>query len=207
VGHVQTATATTPRHLYAPATHYLDYSTGSTSQPAAMVQLRAALVFVACAVVAADAIPEVAERRLQTFFNLRLYWEQGYRWQESPSEKFWCLKCQNSGCTRGSGVKIARCSKDDWRQHFFFDDGRIRTRRNLDVCLERSGRSIVLKGCDSSDDQVWASLRKDKPFRLQIPGNDDKCATQHHHPKDGEKVFMASCKLASNSQTDKWIVY
>jgi hypothetical protein len=174
-----------------------------------MVQLRAALVFVACAVVAADerAIPEDAERRLLTFFNLRLYWEQGYKWQESPSEKFWCLKCQNSGCTRGSGVKIARCSKDDWRQHFFFDDGRIRTRRNLDVCLERSGRSIVLKGCDSSDDQVWASLRKDKPFRLQIPGNDDKCATQHHHPKDGEKVFMASCKLASNSQTDKWTVY
>jgi hypothetical protein len=147
-------------------------------------------------------------RRLpSSYFNVRLYWKDGYRWQGSTSEKFWCMKCQSSGCDRGSGVKISKCDRDDRRQHFFFDDGRIRTRRNLDVCLERSGRSIIFKGCDGSNDQVWDTLRKDEPFMLQIPGNDSKCASQHHHPKDGEVLYMASCKLASDNDTGRWIVY
>lgn len=30
-------------------------------------------------------------------FKLRLYWEKGYKWQEDPSEKFWCVECAN--CT------------------------------------------------------------------------------------------------------------
>ena len=150
---------------------------------------------------------DVRRRLPGSYFNVRLYWKEGYRWQGSTSEKFWCMKCQSSGCNKGSGVKISKCDRDDWRQHFFFDDGRIRTRRNLDVCLERSGRSIIFKGCNGSNDQVWDSLRKDEPFRLQIPGSDSKCASQHHHPKDGEKLYMASCKLASDNDTGKWVVY
>ncbi|KAL3780786.1 hypothetical protein ACHAW5_004899 [Stephanodiscus triporus] len=175
-----------------------------------MVQLRVALVFLACTAVEAvkHVVPKDAQRELfGDYFNVRLYWKQGYKWQGSSSEKFWCMKCQNNSCTDGSGVKIARCRRNDWLQHFFFDDGRIRSRRNLDVCLERSGRSIVLRGCNSSDDQVWANLCKDGPFKLQIPGNDEKCASQHHHPRDGEKVYMRSCKLAIDSHTDQWVVY
>ncbi len=110
-------------------------------------------------------------------------------------------------CSKGSGIKIARCKKDDWRQHFFFDDGRIRSRRNKDVCLERDGRSIHLQNCNKSRDQIWGSLRKDEPFQLRIPGNSAKCASQHHHPKDGEKVYMTSCKKSVGNRTDKWIVY
>mmetsp|Transcript_524 Transcript_524/g.1043 ORF Transcript_524/g.1043 Transcript_524/m.1043 type:complete len:187 (+) Transcript_524:35-595(+) len=184
-------------------------SKGSTHR--LVVQLLFGSVLIACKAVDTDdsskSNPKEARRELNTYFNMRLFWKSGYRWQESSSEKKWCMKCKSSKCPKGSGIKIARCSRDDWRQNFFFDDGRIRSRRNKNVCLERQGRSIVLDNCNSSSDQIWDTLRKDEPFQLRIPGNDDKCASQHHHPRDGEKVYMTSCKRSRDSQSDKWIVY
>jgi hypothetical protein len=45
------------------------------------------------------------------------------------------------------------------------------------------------------------------PFELQMPGNTEKCATQHHHPKDDEEVYMEDCKLAEKTDTSYWVVY
>lgn len=184
-----------------------------------MARLHIALVLIAAACTATAAATEdkssrpkrviknAQQRNLITYFNMRLYWKQGYQWQESSSEKKWCMKCRSNRCSKGTGIKVARCNRDDWRQNFFFDDGRIRSRRNKDVCLERQGRSIVLDNCNSSQDQVWATLRKDEPFQLRIPGNMDKCVSQHHHPRQDEKIYMTSCKRSTQSQTDKWVVY
>lgn len=61
--------------------------------------------------------------------------------------------------------------------------------------------------CSSNKDQKWRGLRKDMPFELQIPGNTEKCASQHHHPKDKEEIYMESCKLAEKADTEKWVVY
>lgn len=153
--------------------------------------------------------PNHAQRKLITYFNMKLYWKSGYKWQESTSEKKWCMKCASNKCPKGSSIKIARCNRGDWRQNFFFDDGRIRSRRNKDVCIERQrkSRSIALDNCNSSFDQKWALLRKDEPFQLRIPGEASKCASQHHHPKDGEKIYMTSCKKSVDSHSDKWVVY
>lgn len=118
------------------------------------------------------------------------------------------MKCRSNLCSRGSGIKIDRCDRSDQRQHFFFDSGRVRSRKNKSVCLTRRGRSIRFDSCGSSNpDQVWSTLTKDGPFELSPPGNDAKCASQHHHPREDEKVYMTSCKLSRESQTDKWIVY
>lgn len=182
---------------------------------AILAQLHVALlVVIACAVTVAADNERIKHRQTKKerklageYFNLRMYWKQGYRWQESTSEKFWCMKCRNSGCTVKSGIKIAKCDKDDWRQHFFFDDGRVRSRRNKAVCLERSGRTILLNNCKSSTDQVWDTLNKQIPFQLTPPGDDEKCATQHHEPRADEIIYMAACKLAISTDTDKWIVY
>jgi hypothetical protein len=176
-----------------------------------MRHLHVALLLLAFTVLAAEEqseqTPTTTHRELESYFNLKIYWQQGYRWQGSTKEQKWCMKCRSDNCSDGTGIKIARCDKDDPRQQFYFDDRRIRSRKNNDMCLKRYGRYIAMDGCDNSSDQVWSNLRTDAPFELQIPGNGSKCASQHHHPKDGEKVYMNSCKLAQRSTTDKWIVF
>ena len=176
-------------------------------------RLRVAIVVLACQ--AAAAVDEVSNPKpregkrelLGSYFNMRLFWKEGYRWQENPAERKWCMKCQNNRCSRGTGIKIAKCNRDDWRQHFFFSEGRIRSRRNKDVCLKRDGRSIVLSNCSNSQNQKWDTLRKDREFQLRPPGNSEKCASQHHEPKEGEKVYMTSCKRSRSCRTDKWNIY
>jgi hypothetical protein len=37
-------------------------------------------------------------------FRLRLYWEEGYNWQESSGEKFWCMECDGS-CEDGDKMR------------------------------------------------------------------------------------------------------
>ena len=146
-------------------------------------------------------------RELGTYFNIKMYWKSGYRWQGSTSEKKWCMKCISNSCSRGSGIKIEKCDTGDSRQQFYYDDGRIRSRKNKAACFERDGRSIKLRSCSDSRDQKWDELSKSNSFQLKIPGNNSKCASQHHHPKSGEKIYMTSCKLSSSNRTDKWIVY
>ena len=97
--------------------------------------LHAALCIIACTTIVAaehhnSTMPykhdeDVQHRNLGSYFNMRLYWKKGYMWQESPSEKKWCMKCKSGSCQKGSGIKIARCNRDDYRQQFFFDNGRM----------------------------------------------------------------------------------
>jgi len=148
-------------------------------------------------------------RRKAAYFKMRMYWQRGYYWQESSSERFWCMKCSRGDCGRGSRIKIDKCSNSDSRQQWFFSSGRIRSRMNKSQCIERieGGRYLALSTCDNSRHQKWDQLVKDKPFQLRLPGKDEKCMSQHHHPKKDEELYMTSCKKSSRNRTDKWIVY
>jgi hypothetical protein len=141
------------------------------------------------------------------YFNLRLFWQKGYRWQESTRETFWCLTCDNSDCDQGSKVEVKWCDRDDSRQQWYFDNGKVRSRKNKSQCLQRYGREIRLRSCTRSKYQKWAGLRKDMPFEMQIPGSTEKCISQHHHPKEGEELYMEDCKLAEKTDTSHWVVY
>eukprot|EP00956_Cyclotella_meneghiniana_P028135 scaffold64934_cov55-Cyclotella_meneghiniana.AAC.2 len=141
------------------------------------------------------------------YFNLRMYWQKGYKWQDSNSEKFWCIECTRSSCSKGSDIRIARCDRKDSRQQFYYDNGRIRSRKNKSMCFERKGRQIKLDSCDGSNSQKWDELSTTRAFQLRIPGNSVFCGSQHHHPKDGENVYMTSCKKSRSNKTDKWIAY
>ena len=141
------------------------------------------------------------------YFNLRLFWRKDYRWQETSRETFWCMTCTSSSCSPGSKVEVKWCNRSDSRQQWYFDNDKIRSRKNKQLCLQRYGRSIKLNECSSNKDQKWGGLRKDMPFELQIPGNTEKCASQHHHPKDREEIYMESCKLAEKADTEKWVVF
>eukprot|EP00804_Cyclotella_cryptica_P007063 CCRYP_014504-RB/>CCRYP_014504-RB protein AED:0.00 eAED:0.00 QI:354/1/1/1/0/0/2/1950/134 len=85
-----------------------------------------------------------------SYFSLRLYWQKGYRWQGKTEEKFWCIQCTQSDCSKGSRVRVDKCDRGDSRQQFYYDDGRIRSRKNHSMCFERKGRSIQLDNCNTS---------------------------------------------------------
>ena len=148
-------------------------------------------------------------RRKAAYFKMRMYWQRGYYWQESSTERFWCMKCSRIDCGKGSRIKIDKCSNSDSRQQWFFSSGRIRSRKNKSQCIERTGggRYLALSTCDNSRHQKWDRLQKDNAFQLRIPGKDEKCLSQHHHPKKDEELYMTSCKKSSRNRTDKWIVY
>lgn len=152
---------------------------------------------------------ESAERDLGNvpYFNLRLYWDKTYRWQETSKETWWCMTCASSTCEKGSKIEIKNCDRNDSRQQWYFDRNKIRSRKNKKMCLHRFGRSIKLSPCTRTKYQKWVGQSKSEPFALQMPGNGDKCVSQHHHPKDDEDIYMESCKLARKANTDKWVVY
>jgi len=145
-------------------------------------------------------------KTLARYFRLRLTWKKGYRWQESSSEKWWCMRCKSSSCSKGSGIEVDKCSRNDSRQQFYFDNDRIRSKKS-GRCLERRGRSIKLDTCDSSRNQRWDGLSVRQPFQLREVGSTLKCASQHHEPKKGEVVYMTSCKKSRLTKTDLWNVY
>ena len=151
-------------------------------------------------------VPVLPTRTITRYFRLRLTWKNGYKWQGSRSERWWCMRCKSSSCSKNSKIEIANCSKNDSRQQFYFDNNRIRSKRS-GRCLERRGRSIKLDTCDSSRNQRWDGLSTRQPFEIREAGSTVKCASQHHEPKKGEVVYMTSCKKSRASRTDLWNVY
>ena len=81
------------------------------------------------------------------YFSLHL------RWQGKTEEKFWCIQCTQSNCSKGSGVRVDKCDREDERQQFYYDDGRIRSKKDHSMCFERRGRSIELDSCSKSINQ------------------------------------------------------
>lgn len=76
-------------------------------------------------------------RHRQGPFQLRMHWQDGYKWQEDPDEQFYCwqcarcsesYKCTSSGdsCEEGDTIVSEECDDDDNRQYLQFrpyDDG------------------------------------------------------------------------------------
>jgi len=114
-------------------------------------------------------------------FRLRMYWEEGYMWQESPLESFWCVtrtyenvdKDKDQKCWYGDKLEkcqedqlyMATCSGADIRQGFVFLPTTISGEMEVLIqvaatpddwfyanqCLEREEREIWLKTCDETN--------------------------------------------------------
>jgi len=111
-------------------------------------------------------------------FRLKLYWEEGYMWQESPLESFWCVTRSYEGvdkkerCWYGLDLEkcqedqlyIATCSSSDIRQGFVFLPTTISGNAEILIqvaappsdgmyvnqCLQRDGTQIYLQTCDET---------------------------------------------------------
>lgn len=137
--------------------------------------------------------------------SFRLKWKEGYRWQDDPSEQFWCME------QSGDGVEIERCDGGS-RQRFelLFLPGRTETLiRSLssDECL-KGGGIPVLTTCDDTDlGQRWKTMNGSwlsESFEITRTGIEAQCLTQHHHPRSGEPITMRNCTQERLDTTSAW---
>jgi hypothetical protein len=148
-----------------------------------------------------------------TNFRLKLYWEDGYNWQEEFFEREWCMKCRNSGCNLGNKIYIYECSEISERFDFVHanDDEVLIKLDGTNTCLERDFREIYIKACDAGNsNQRWfAKVGEFDQSRFEISLNtfSSFCITQRHHPKEDEEVLLEPCTQARHGLTSFWNRY
>ena len=139
--------------------------------------------------------------------SFRLKWRQGYRWQEERHETFWCMQ------QSGNGIQIQRCDGgSNQRFEMLYVPG-----TNKQESLIRSlSRNRCLKGggvprfsdCDYSDwDQRFKSMNGwwfGDSFEITRNGMENRCLSQHHHPREGEELSMRDCKAERRYTTSAW---
>jgi hypothetical protein len=156
---------------------------------------------------------EQSHRELAFSFQLKMYWEQGFCWQEEWKERKWCMSCQGR-CSSGERLWIQYCTSGDATQKFNYipaagGGGQLKTATE-NLCLERvSGSSYKLADCQVTDRQIFTGFETNgSPFELHPKSSSDTCmANQFHHPKPEELIFGSTCKDARINHTDKWQVY
>ncbi len=184
----------------------------------------------------------------KTPYRLRLNWEPGYKWQEDPTEQWYCWACAQckpcteesqdrtfdcvdvlcdvkNYCSEGMNVAVTDCDPNHWgdksasfslRPHhglFDLEGGQIQV-HNSNLCLTLSGvRSITLEDCDASKmEQRFSGFQSEggpmelSPVNVTIQDGKkvERCITQHHHPRAGERIFSEDCKFARRSDTALW---
>ena len=161
--------------------------------------------------------PDTTHRKLEdvTFFRVKMYWQEGYCWQEEWEEREWCLECQGaSECRDGDYLWIKECD-DDPQQKFIYESvsgtggGRLKPHERQDLCWERTrDNARQLKPCSSDANQIIKGIKYDGPFEMVPYGaaRENDCLTQSHHPKNEEIVRGELCEIARNDKTSEWIM-
>ena len=148
--------------------------------------------------------------------RVKLYWQEGYYWQEKKYEftKF-CMQCKNS-CSVGNKIEITKCSSSN-RQKFVRVEGdrTIRPAMASNLCFQRYSvdEDLTLEYCDSGTDQkfeiVGTAWRKNGKFEIQPVKlkSQETCMSNPHHPRIGENIVAQWCTRARRHQTASWTLY
>lgn len=126
-------------------------------------------------------------------FQLRLYWQQGYFWQETTAETWWCMECakcnsygledghmygcktpgpSGTSCREGYSMWIRNCNDRSHDYRFKI----IKNNRSGDqiqvvgtnLCLSLVERFLELRRCDSSKSrQLFAPITDKNRFILR----------------------------------------
>jgi hypothetical protein len=147
------------------------------------------------------------------FFRIKLYWQEGYYWQEESFERKFCMKCKNE-CFEGNRLYITECSS--YSSHFDYvevgSSAEVLIKvSGKDLCFERANRVVSLATCNETlPTQRWfakdGSFEGDK-VEISQRGFENFCMTQHHHPKHGEEIYMDRCANAIRDNTQFWNKY
>jgi hypothetical protein len=164
-----------------------------------------------------DVAPVMAPVRPSTCdsFRLKLYWEEGYYWQEVDIEREWCAACLDQVCREGETLLLHECAWDS--AYFDFvdlgqDEDAIWIHAvDTNLCLERilDDTSTTLEICDATNPlQRWTApdgnCMVDRFEIGQKIDDEDYCLTTHHHPKYGEEVELFPCSVARSDKTSYW---
>jgi len=143
-------------------------------------------------------------------FHLKLYFEKGYQWQGQYKDMNLCMKTKYSPRRvegKGDPLALDRCDEDEGDQRFFAYGRSIRLDDDRDLCLTHvDDRAIELHRCDGSISQEWDRVQKEGKFRISPATDHRRCATNHHHPRKEERIYLDWCHLAEDGDTLYWIV-
>ena len=145
-------------------------------------------------------------------FRIRLHWERGYNWQDSPQEKFWCMECRGD-CRSGTVIQIDKCTSTSARQKFIAIAKTIRPASDPALCLTVTGYDgqdspVKLRKCNrGSSSQNFLEVRTGGKFELRSQDDADRCLSQHHHPKRAEVVYPEKCDKTRATDTTYWRIY
>lgn len=155
-------------------------------------------------------------RELQSSFQLKMYWQEGYCWQEEWIERRWCMSCQGRSCGSGERLWLQACNAADSTQKFKYvpvngsGGGQLMT-ASTNLCLERiSDTSFKLNSCLSTKtSQIYLGINTNgSPFEINPKNSAKKCLVNNdHHPKASEIIYSIDCKLARFIDTSQWTVY
>jgi hypothetical protein len=158
-------------------------------------------------------------RDLQSFavaapFQIKMFWQDYYCWQEEWIERAWCWSCKGDTCERGENIWIQFCDANNPAQKFIYvpvagsGGGRIQTASN-NLCFDRVGNNnYTLSDCSSTEKQIFMGFETDGTRMEIIPkGAPLSCLNQAHHPKAGEIIETTTCKVARYWHTNEFTVY
>jgi len=146
-------------------------------------------------------------------FRIRLHWQRGFNWQDSPLEKFYCMQTRGSASS-GTKIEIDTCKNFSIRQKFLAVGRTIRPATNPSLCITvvgYGGKSspTVLRPCSYrvAKSQSFDEITSYGKFELQPEDKSGRCLSQHHHPKPHEVVFPEKCEKTRRFDTTFWTTY
>lgn len=158
--------------------------------------------------------PNIVGPPPEGLFRLKLYWEEGYRWQNETFEREWCMMYDYDGYPGTGlcwyGTKDGKCDRkqvyvalcvDEPRMWFTFvnvtnpyrsqplEEFLIMTGDGT-RCFQRHDREIFLRDCQPNNPlQRFFALNGDfygEKFEISQVGYTHQCVTNDHHPKSGK---------------------
>eukprot|EP00980_Cylindrotheca_fusiformis_P025087 scaffold13034_cov119-Cylindrotheca_fusiformis.AAC.1 len=138
-------------------------------------------------------MPSIWVQKVSDPFQLRLYWESGYYWQESIYETFFCAECvkcdrysvqdgasancsrvgkSSASCQEGNMLWLHNCKETSRKFQFEIVTNRAGDQIRVagtSLCFSTvSKRFIELRPCDNSDlKQLWNPISSLKKFEIR----------------------------------------
>jgi len=151
-----------------------------------------------------------ADDRIWGPFNIKLYFGKGYQWQEQYKDLNMCLQSKYSEQKvegREEPLELFKCDDDEDRQRFVAVGKTIRIDEDRRLCMTYEDvRAIRMQKCDGSIYQQWDRLQGEDRFKLSPVTDHRRCMTNHHHPRNYERIYLEWCEVAEDADTVFWEV-